>query len=303
MEAQHGADRPAMSVVVASWAGETALFRCLGSLEPQWGPTEIIVAFNGEPEPVAGLAARSPKLRLVRGPEGASVFRLRTLGIEQARGRVIALTEDHATVSPRWVEALCTAHRAGRAIVGGPVENGLVERAYDWALYLCEYGLHMPPVSEGPVDQLSGINVSYDHDLLISCRNIWRDAFRENEVHDALRTAGHQPYLIPDAWVKSHLPMRLGEAMMHLFGGGCHFGRYRTSRSTSLGRLFLALASPAVPLILLGRLAHRVAVRQPARIWHLVRGLGYLALVLGAWSAGEALGYVSRGTSAAVAEG
>ncbi len=122
-------DRPAISVVVASWSGEDSVSRCLDSLEPQWGSAEVIVALNG-PASVAGrLEKRYPTVRFVRGPHDASVFELRTLGAEQAHGQLIALTEDHTTVSPQWVEALCAAHGEGHDIVGGPVDNGRVERA------------------------------------------------------------------------------------------------------------------------------------------------------------------------------
>ncbi len=88
--------------------------------------------------------------------------------------------------------------------------------------------------------------------------------------------------------------MGLREAMGHLFKGGYHFGRYRAQQCSSLGRWFWVAASPAVPPVLLGRIVRRVASRQPKRLWHLLRGIGYLILLLLAWSVGEAGGYLSR---------
>ena len=286
------AESPAVSVVVAAWSGEGLLSRCLDSLEPQRGPAEVIVALNCRADVARRLEKRYPAVRFVRGPEGASVFELRAVGVTHARGRLVALTEDHTTVGPRWVEALCAAHGQGHGIVGGPVDNGLVRRAYDWALYFSEYGLYMPPIAEGPVAILSGINIAYDLRLLMSCTRVWQRSLRENEVHDALRASGQSLYLVPDAWVASHLPMTLVQAIKHLFEGGRHFGRYRASRSSWLGRLFWVAASPAVPLMLSLRIASRVASRRPSRLLHLLRGLGYLTLLLGAWSAGEASGYL-----------
>ena len=285
-------DRPAVSVVVAAWSGEGPVSRCLDSLEPQRGGAEVIVALNSDAEVVRRLEERYPAVRFVQGSPGASVFELRTLGVTHARGRLIALTEDHTAVGPRWVDALCAGHRQGHGIVGGPVDNGLVRRAYDWALYFCEYGLYMPPMPEGQVSLLSGINVAYDRRLLMSCLPVWQRTLQENEVHDALRASGQSLHLVPDAWVASHLPFTLGQAMKHLFAGGRHFARYRVSRSSWWGRLFWVAASPAVPVVLTLRIAGRVASRQPARLWHLLRGLGYFVLLLGAWSAGEASGYL-----------
>lgn len=284
--------RAPISIVVASWAGEDRLRACLESLEPQWAAAEVLVPTNGPHEVTARLARRFPSVRFIQTPETTTVFRLRALGAAQATGRLVALIEDHVTVGPRWVEALCAAHRAGHGIVGGPVDNGLARTAYDWALFFCEYGIHMPPIAEGPVSALSGVNIAYDHGLLMSCRSRWDDTLQENEVNDALRVHGHRPYLTPRAWVATHLPMTLPKAMDHLFGGGRHFARYRASQSSSMKRFVWLALSPAVPLVLFGRIVRRVAARDPGRLRHVVRGAGYFALVLGAWSVGEACGYL-----------
>lgn len=280
---------PTMSVAIGAWAGEASLLRCLASLEPQWDGAEVIVAANG---PVPRARALYPSVRFVDAPAGATVFRLRTLAVDAATGRFVAVTEDHAEFGPTWLAALRAAHEAGHRIVGGPVDNGLIERAFDWALYFCEYGLHMPPIPEGPVPSVSGMNVSYERSLLALCRDRWSETFQENEVNDALREHGVALHMASDAWVLSYLPMGLGAAMVHLYEGGHHFARYRASQSTYWGRLLWILASPAVPFVLLMRISRRVAARDRRRLWPLARGFGYFVLVLGAWSFGEAWGYV-----------
>ena len=285
-------DGAALSVVIASWSGRDHLIRCLESLEPQLGPAEVIVALNFPFASTEGIRQRFPHARFLQAPPGTSVFHLRAMGAAATTRQLIALIEDHVTVGPNWVGALADAHRRGHGIVGGPVDNGLRQRAFDWALFFCEYGVHMPPVPEGPVGLVSGVNVAYDRDLLAQCRLIWQESFQEHEINDALKPAGHEPYMIPDAWVASHLPMSLSEAMEHLFTGGRHFARYRASQSSPLKRLLWIAASPAVPLVLFSRITRRVAARNPAQLRHLVRGLGYFTLVLGAWSVGEIAGYL-----------
>jgi glycosyl transferase family 2 len=282
-------DQPTMSVAIGSWAGVESLMRCLTSLESQWEGADVVVAANG---PVTAVKERFPTVRFIDGPSGATVFRLRTLAVEAATGRFVAVTEDHAEFGPNWLSALRAAHEAGHPIVGGPVDNGLTRRAFDWALYYCEYGLHMPPVPDGPVPSLSGMNISYERALLDLCQERWEDTFQENEVNDALGAEGHGLHMASDAWVLSYLPMNLGGAMVHLYQGGHHFARYRASQASVRGRIFWVLASPAVPFVLLARISRRVAARDKARLWPLVRGFGYFALVLGAWSVGEAWGYV-----------
>ncbi|MBI3529578.1 MAG: hypothetical protein HY067_16620 [Betaproteobacteria bacterium] len=278
--------------MVASWSSDESLARCLSSLAPQWDGAEVIVATN---RPGGELERRYSRVRFLRGPKGATVFRLRTLGADAACGRLVALLEDHAAAEACWAAALREAHRAGHRIIGGPVENGLQSRAMDWALYFVEYGSYMPPMRKGPAPRLSGLNIAYDHELLHSCREVWEDTFQENEINDALRAKGHALHLAPDAVVESFLPMSLGYAMGHLRDGGRHFARYRASRCSRTMRLVWALASPLVPAVLFLRLVRGVASRRLARLGPLVRALPFLALVLGAWGWGEATGYFVGG--------
>ena len=283
------ADAPDLSIVVASWSSDESLARCLASLAPQWDGAEVIVATN---RPGGQLERRCPHARFLRGPDGANVFQLRTLGAAAARGRLVALLEDHAAAGPRWAAALRDAHRAGHGIIGGPVENGLRLRAVDWALYFVEYGYYMPPMPGGPAPRLSGLNIAYDRELLRSCRDIWQESLQENEINDALRAKGGALHLAPDAVVESFLPMTLGFGMGHLRDGGRHFARYRASHCSDAKRLLWALASPLVPAVLFLRLARGIAWRRPGRLFELLRALPFLALVLGAWGWGEATGYL-----------
>ena len=285
---------PEVSVVVASFSGEALLRHCLESLEPQAGVAEVIVATDVEASGVARLQARYPGFRFVRAPRGTSVFRLRALGIDQARGRLVALTEDHCTAAPGWLDALRASHGAGQAIVGGPVDNGHPAEAYDWALYLCEYAAQMPPLREGPARALAGVNVAYERELLAGCRDVWREGFYENEVHDALLAAGHRLHRSGTARVSSHLALPLRDAAAHLFRGGRRFGQYRRGRSSPAVRVLLPIAALALPALLTARALRAVALRRPRELGTTARALGDMVAVNSAWAAGEALGYLRR---------
>jgi len=287
------ADGPEISVIIASFSGEKALIRCLDSIVPQAAKAEVLVATNLWPEVVAGLRQRFPTVRFLQGPKHSGVFALRSLAARMARGRLIALTEDHATVSPQWIQALIAAHRGGHRIIGGPIDNGLDQSVFDWALYFAEYGNFMPPLREGRVALVSGVNAAYDRELLMGCEEIWANGLYENMVHDALRDKGHDFYLVTNAWVRSHLKMSFSEATKHLFSGGRHFGRHRCDRSNSPRRLFWGLAAPLVPLVLIQRIIRHVVGHRPDRLGLVVKALPYLVCLIGAWSLGEVLSYWS----------
>lgn len=281
---------PAVSVVVASFSGPDALGHCLDSLADQVSDAQVIVATNLPRAPLRDIRAAHPDTIFVAGPTGANVFQLRSRGIDRATAPFVLLTEDHTTVSSRWVSTLKQALAQGAVAAGGGVDNGRTRRAYDWALYFCEYGPIMPPIPAGPAPALSGINVGYRREALLDCRQVWQNAFRENEVHDVLRAAQYSLQYVAGAEVQSHLEFGIREAMRHLLGGGRHFGAYRVSGLPFPRRLLWILATPAVPAVLFYRLVRRTAERRPERLRPLFRGLFYIWLLLGAWSWGEALG-------------
>ena len=285
---------PNISVVVAAWSGEKALARCLESLSHHSENAEIIVATNLAAGTVREIETHYPHAEFIFAASDATVFNLRALGADKARARLIALIEDHVTVSRSWMETLLAAHAGGTPVIGGPIANGLSQRAYDRALYLAEYGIYMPPVSCGPSEILSGVNVAYDRALLEQYREIWKDAFYETDVHAALRGAGYSLQLEPDALVRSHLEMTPRRAMIHLFQGGKHFGLFRRSQSAAVARAFWLLVSPAIPFLLLLRIMRQVARKEPTALPQLLVSLPFLLLLLGSWGAGEAAGYLEK---------
>ena len=264
---------------------------------PQAGAAEVIVAFRGISDLAALLGSRFPRVRFVRGPADASVFLLRALGVHETRGRLIAMLEDHSAVCAGWAQVILDAHSAGLMICGGPIENDAKSEAYDWALYFAEYGIYMPPMPAGPTPILSGVNIAYDRETLLSCRQVWESVFYETDVNAALASAGHNLYMLPEACVTSRLRMRMGEAMKHLFIGGIHFGDFRKAQCGPLARRLWLIAAPAVPLMLLLRIIRLTLTRRPGRMIQIIRALPYLLLLLGAWSAGEARSY-ARGAAA-----
>jgi glycosyltransferase involved in cell wall biosynthesis len=277
-----------MSVVVAAFSGEPALGRCLESLAPQCAEVEVVVAADRE---VVDLERRFPSVRFLPAHHGAGVFRLRALGVSEARGELVALTEDHCTVAPGWVRALLDGYRAGHALVGGPVDNGLTTRAFDWAMYLCEYAAYMPPLPEGPVKTLLAVNVAYERRRLLGCRDTWHEAFYENEVQDALRDV--VPWLVEKAVVTSHLVARPRAALVHFYRGGRRYGEHRKSTASPAARILLPLAALAVPALLVWRRIRTVARRRPRLLATVARALPAVVALDCAWAAGEAAGYLA----------
>lgn len=100
---------------------------------------------------------------------GASVFQLRFAAYKQARGEVVAVSEDHCLVDDDWIERILAAHRRhpNAAAIGGAVLNGTDTKAVDWAAFVLTQGPFMPPLANGEAARISGpANVSYKRRVL-----------------------------------------------------------------------------------------------------------------------------------------
>ena len=292
---------PMLTVVVASWCDEARLRRCLASVTAQQPTLEIVVATSLLPANIARVIDAFPQVTFSYHG-GANVFQLRAFGATIARGELIAIIEDHVTVSAGWATALVDAYNAGYGVLGGPIDAGESYSAFNRALYLVEYGMHMPPALSGTTRFVSGVNVAYSRRLLDETEAVWGAQFMENEVNDALRASRVEPYLVCDAIVTTDLPFTLSQATHHLFEGARHYAQYRSAHESSAKRWLRFVTSPLIVPTLLARLTARIACRQPAMLLQAMVSLPYVLVLLTAWASGERAGYSRAQHSARAVE-
>jgi hypothetical protein len=133
---------PSLSVLIAS-KGERP--RLEASLRAITGPAagaaaEVVVARSDTPSQLSDLARTFTGVRFVMAPPGASLTELLSLGMSEASGHVVALTDDEHAMNEDWAEVL--AHRGG-VIRPGP---GLSRsgNAIDWPAHLEALGVPRP---------------------------------------------------------------------------------------------------------------------------------------------------------------
>lgn len=290
-----GEDRPAISVVIASVNGLPHPITTLEALAGQEGDVtaEVLLADCTGPATVAAVQARFPEVRVLAFDEPKSVPWLRAAGLRQARGRLVAVTEDHCVPRADWFRRIIEAHRrTGWAAVGGGVENDSTTRAVDWAVFFCEYHQHMSPVPEGPSDFIPGMNVAYDMDALEPIRAVFDEGLWENFLHDRLRRAGHVLGMDP-AIVVGHrkhftVPMFLSER----FNYSRSFAGMRVAGAPIATRLAWAAGALLLPGLLVTRLTRNVLRRRMHVGWY-VRSFPLVVLFSVAWAAGELVGYLA----------
>jgi hypothetical protein len=153
-----------ISVLLATIRGwpdiEPALAALRGPVREAGG--EIIVADGSDaPEPTA--EQRGAGVRWIRR-QGASVFQLRGHAYREARGDVVAITEDHCVPHHDWIPAILEAHREHpeAAVIGGAIENGTPDTIVDWASFFITQGPFLAPLGDPATAPIAGqANVSY----------------------------------------------------------------------------------------------------------------------------------------------
>jgi len=227
------------------------------------------------------------------GRPGVSVARLREVGLAEASGEIVAITEDHCVVGSDWCAAVLRAHaeHPSAAAIGGSVDTGSRVHRVDWASFYAGHAPWMAPLPRGETTHLDGINVSYKRGVL--------DHFRDGAHHGALETvlgarlvaAGER--LVTDDRIRvSHYQSYgiLGTAVMH-FHGGRAFEGHRAAMVGHRGRWSRAARCLVAPLPrAMRRLAmarakgeplRRIASVVPAMLWLMfAQSAGELASVL-----------------------
>lgn len=167
------------------------------------------------------VAARYPAVTTVVEP-GASVFRLRSVGLARAHGAVVAATEDHAIPRPGWCAAHLRAHdeHPEAAVVGGPTDNASRDRTIDWALFLRNHAPFLPGAGgSGVRSSLDRANVSFKRRVLPAEPSPAGRA--EPFLEEHLRSSGERFYL--DEHIVSDHRQSLG--VLGTFAIAYHNGR------------------------------------------------------------------------------
>jgi hypothetical protein len=99
---------PRVSVVIVSTGSPSQLDACLAALGVRQGvaDAELIVVAADHASSLSAVMTAYADIRLVAAPPGSTVGQLRTLGVAEAKGDVVAMLESDRVVPDKWLEAL-----------------------------------------------------------------------------------------------------------------------------------------------------------------------------------------------------
>ena len=282
--------RQGLSIVLAVQGGGHRLPEVLDALEPQVrDAVEVIVLWPANQDGVLGVDR--PWIRCIPGADDALAPELWARGIREATHDRVATTIVHCRPPDGWVDALLAADLENHAGVGGPIaqppDDGLA-----WAIWLQRYATFSPEQvgdAPRPAREIAGDNAVYDRVRLLTVADTWARGFWELEVHAALRERGETLQLDPALLTEHHNGYGAREFVDQRFRHALRFGSARALAMEPPRRAAYRLASPGAPLVFGGKVARRTLALDLRRRDRL-RAAPWLALFVGAWGAGEALG-------------
>lgn len=282
---------PLVSVVIPSVSGLPSLLECLEALSHQDTQVlaDVIVVDRLGEETRAAARQRFPGVQVLAAEPGTSIPRLRAIGVARASAPLVAFLEDHCNVDRSWLGVIERAAREGKAAFGGVVENGAVERAVDWAAFLCEYARFLPPLRRGETSEITGNNSVYDRALLQASLAEAGGEVWESFLHERLRQRGVPLHCEPDLRVLHKKRFGFAYFVSQRYHYSRSFAGMRLAGAPAWKRLVYVCATPALPLLLLGRIGGAVLKRR-RHLPEFSRALPILTVFLLVWAFGEAVG-------------
>jgi GT2 family glycosyltransferase len=292
-ELSNGGSAPFISVVIASVNGFPWIGACLDALTSQQGGItyEVIVLDRCGDRVRAEIKQRFPQPEVLVVPVDGypSIPKLRAIGVGRARGRMIAILEDHCNVPPTWFESIRRAHEAGHRAIGSGVENGAVERVIDWAVFFCEYAKFMPPVPGGIGVEIPGNCAVYDREALALVGPEIHQEVWESFIHRRLAEQGVDFFCDPEMTVSHKREFPFNYFMSQRYHYSRSFAGMRLEKAPWSRRLLYACATPLLPPLLLWRMATTIR-RKGRRQKEFVSALPFIGIFLLSWAWGEWIG-------------
>jgi hypothetical protein len=275
-------NEPSLSVVIAATDSARAVTGTVASLLSGHDPDRLEILVVAAPEQIRP-RDDLPRVRWIASEPGAGVPRLRRHGLDQAHAPVVVFTEDSCRFGPEWAEGWIVAFDDPAVVAAtGTVEPSMGDRAWDWAVFFCEYA---PFLAGRSPERLAG-----NH---FGIRRSIRDLIDGDEIDEtAVPGAVSGAIRIVPAHTEHVRNYALREAIGDRLRFGFAFGRLRARGQSFPLRAAAWLAGPAILAVQAARLTG-IVLRLGRFMDRYVEILPLTLALLTAWSVGEWLGWVS----------
>jgi glycosyltransferase involved in cell wall biosynthesis len=281
-----------VSVVIASIVGPPFIDDCVASIFAQKNgpPFEVIVVDCHGPGNVARLAKRFPEARFIQLAKRETVPELRRMGVEQSRGAIVAIIEEHCLAPDHWLATLSAAFSPRYVAVGGPVDFREDGRLRDWITYFIEYNSYLPPWPDGDTSNVGSANAAYRRETLESNLALLSNGYWEATLHPKLLAEGARFRSVPRMIAYHRGPFGYFYYLRQRYLFSRAFAGARRPTLSAAQRAAYLLAAPAIPVLLLTRMGSRVFAKR-CHADKFLLSLPLLIPALTSYVVGEWMGY------------
>ena len=278
-----------LSVVVACGDAQHGLSDALVALDASCRGlnAEIIVVFDVQ-HPV--VIPESTAIPIVAIPIASLLVPLMWgRGVQDARGGTVALTTTQFRVAPEWAPTLLAAlGDPNCGAVGGRMALAPGLPLWARALFLVRYSEHMGGEDRLDPREIAGESAAYRREEITHALPNPEEGFWEVAVHRRLRAQGKRLFYASHAIAYFTDTPRFSEIIANRVEHGAYYGKYRI-QELGWSKVKAIAVTPAVPLVLLWRIAGRIP-RTPSSILRYLVALPHALVILTAWAIGEAQG-------------
>lgn len=288
---------PSVSIILATREAAPVITLCLNRLLNQSTRAEIqIIIANSSADETACIVRNTfPQALLIDLPNSVNLPRLRAVGLQQAKGDIVAFIDPYSLVAPDWVEQVLRAHQDhANVAIGGAVDlYKESEQGYlNWAQYFYEYGMFMSPVSDRKIEILPGSNITYKRQYLEHHGFMNNNEFWKTFVNDSIMSRGESLLLSSKIRIELNKPIDFYSFLISRFTHGRCYAGMRPMHAGYVERIFRACATPLLPVIFQFRWGKCILIKR-RNSWNFYRTLPAQFLLFSCWSIGELIGYLS----------
>ena len=153
-----------ISILIPSYNSRQTIGRCLASLYEQSykGEYEIILVDSSNDGTDQFVLKNFPEVKLIHKTQKTDPGTARNLGIQQARGDLIAFIDADCIAAGNWLDKHVRAHENAYIAVGGSIQNSNESQsAVGYAGYISEFREFIPEQSKMEVNHVPTCNISY----------------------------------------------------------------------------------------------------------------------------------------------
>lgn len=289
-------DNVSLSVIIAAYRARATIGMCLESLarQTQANCFEVILVESSGDGTADYVRQRFPEVQVLEFEQRKFCGDARNIGVSMAKADIVAFIDADCTAEPNWVEEILKAHEKPQLAVGGAIANENQHSVVSWGAYFTEFSSWLPSGRSRPLSDIAGANMSYKKAAFDTYGRFIEGTYcSDTEFHWRLERDKCPLAFEPSILIHHQSIESLGRYLNHEIFHGRSFARVRSRTwQFSLPKRWLyALVFPLIAIkkfleIGWNNLNNRVYLKS------YLLSLPWVALGVGAWCVGEALGYL-----------